>query len=116
MSTLWWKQSGYNSNNCGQYGRITTDCINGHRVSWESQPLINGAAAGNLLIPAAVLFSGNTYKHIADFAKYLNLKFVSFSHYYNIQDIILFSGVQHTWIKAQTAIVKQLKQRHSVDL
>ena len=52
--------------------KITTNCINGHGVYWESQPLIDGTTAGNLLIPAAIPFRGNTYKHTADFAKYLN--------------------------------------------
>jgi ribonuclease HI len=100
----------------GSMVTITTNCINGHIVSWQSQPLIKGTAAGNLLIPAAVLYSGNTYKHTADFAKHLNLQFVSSSHYYKIQKTILFPVVQQTWIKSQSAIVKQMKQSSSIDV
>ena len=73
----------------GSMVTITTNCINGHIVSWQSQPSIEGSAAGNLLIPAAILYSGNTYKHTADFAKHLNLQFVSSSHYYDTQKTIL---------------------------
>ena len=100
----------------GSMVRITTDCINGHQVSWESQPQIGRTAAGNLLIPAAVLFSGNTYQHIADFAKHLNLEFVSSAHYYSVQKTTLFPVEQHTWVNVQKAVVKQLKQSRSVDL
>jgi hypothetical protein len=52
---------------------IATNCLNGHSVSWKSQPLIEGTAAGNILIPAAILFSGNTYKRSVDFAKKCNI-------------------------------------------
>ena len=74
--------------NQGSMVTITTSCINGHTLSWQSQPLIDGTAAGNLLIPAAILFSGNTYKHTADIA----LR------------------------RSQIAIVKKMKQSRSVDV
>jgi hypothetical protein len=59
--------------NEGSMVTIATNCLNGHSVSWQSQPLVKGTAAGNILIPAAILFNGNTYKRTVDFAKYLNL-------------------------------------------
>ena len=34
---------------------IKTTCLNGHSNVWQSQPKINEAAIGNLLIPAAIL-------------------------------------------------------------
>lgn len=105
-----------NQTSQGSMVRITATCVNGHITSWQSQPLIEGSAAGNLLIPAAILFSGNTYQHIKDFAKYLNLQFVSKSHYYKIQKHMLFPVVDHAWKKKQTSIVKQMKQSRSVDV
>ena len=71
-----------------QHGSMITvkiSCMSGHTVTWESQPLVKGTAAGNLLIIVAIVFSGNTYKHTANFAKHLNLQFVSSSSYYRIQ-------------------------------
>ena len=53
-------------------------CVNNHLTSWNPQPLIKNIAAGNLLSSAAILFSGNTFSHIAQFTSFLNLKF--FSH------------------------------------
>ena len=100
----------------GSMVTITTNCINGHIVSWQSQPSVEGTAAGNLLIPAAILYSGNTYKHTADFAKHLNLQFVSSTHYYKTQKTILFPVVEQTWIKSQSALLKQMKQSSSVDV
>jgi ribonuclease HI len=102
--------------NQGSMVAIATNCLNGHSVSWQSQPLIEGTAAGNILIPASILFSGNTYKRIADFAKYLNLQFVSSSHYYSTQTNTLFPVVQHTWLTSQNALVKKLNQSDGVDV
>ena len=39
-------------------------CPNGHLNTWQSQPLVNGTAVANLLIPAAILFRGNTYTNL----------------------------------------------------
>ena len=100
----------------GSMVTIAASCINGHTFSWQSQPIISGSAAGNLLIPASILFSGNTYKHIADFAKYLNLEFIQSSHYYTTQTTILLPVVNHTYIEMQTAVLKQMKQSGSVDV
>ena len=100
----------------GSMVTITTNCINGHIVSWQSQPSIEDTAAGNLLIPTAILYNGNTYKRTADFAKHLNFQFVSSTHYYKTQKTILFLVVEQTWIKRQSAILKKMKQSISEDV
>jgi len=43
-------------------------CVNNHLTCWNSQPLIKNITAGNLLSSAAILFSGNTFSHIAQFS------------------------------------------------
>ena len=95
---------------------VKTSCTNGHTLTRESQPWVKGTAAGNLLITAAIVFSGNTYKHSADFAKHLNLQFISSSYYYKIQRNIIFPVVQKAWRKNQAEVVKKLKQTKNVDL
>ena len=100
----------------GSMVTVKTSCTNGHTLTWESQPWVKGTAAGNLLITAAIVFSGNAYKHSADFAKHLNLQFISSSYYYKIQRNIIFPVVQKAWRKNQAEVVKQLKQTKSVDL
>ena len=100
----------------GSMVTVKTSCTNGHTLTWESQPWVKGTAAGNLLITAAIVFSGTTYKHSADFAKHLNLQFISSSYYYKIQRNIIFPVVQKAWRKNQAEVVKQLKQTKSVDL
>ena len=100
----------------GSMVTVKTSCMSGHTVTWKSQPQVKGTAAGNLLITAAIVFSGNTYKHAADFAKHLNLQFISSSYYYKIQRKIIFPVIQKAWKNNQAEVVKQLKQNKSVDL
>ena len=85
----------------GSMVTVKTSCMSGHMVTWKSQPQVKGTAAGNLLITAAIVFSGNTYKHAADFAKQLNLQFISSSYYYKIQRKIIFPVIQKAWKKTK---------------
>ena len=83
LSRLW----KHNHSKNKKFSRKQTTCLNGHLNTWQSQPLVNGTAVANLLIPAAILFSGNIYKSINNFAEFINLQFVSSSHFYCIQKI-----------------------------
>ena len=40
---------------------VNGSCPHGHDVHWQSQPTVRNMAAGNLLLPAAILFSGLTH-------------------------------------------------------
>ena len=48
--------------------------------------------AGNLLASAATLFCGQTYTHIAQFAEFMNLKFITESTFTTIQREFLSGG------------------------
>ena len=61
-------------------------CSKGHERQWRSQPSIAGMHAGNLMVSAAILFSGETYSKISHFAEILKLQFLSESAYYRIQN------------------------------
>ncbi|XP_057303923.1 uncharacterized protein LOC130641224 [Hydractinia symbiolongicarpus] len=62
---------------------VTSICPNKHVFSWQSQPIVNGRAAGNLLLSAAILYSGNTYARIAEMMSILRLQFISKSTFYD---------------------------------
>ena len=57
---------------------------NGHKTFWSSQPMIEGMAAGNLLLSSSVLLIGSTYTKVACLADILKLKFFSEGTFYNI--------------------------------
>ena len=66
---------------------VIWECKEGRRGghtygTWASQPRLHNMYAGNLLVPAATLVSGNSYVKLAMFAKFLNLGFVANANFY----------------------------------
>ena len=64
---------------------VTLECMNNHRYSWQSQLMLEGMAAGNLLLSSSILVSGSTFTKVATLANNLNLKFFCKKTFYNVQ-------------------------------
>lgn len=86
-------------------------CTSGHLVlKWASQPVLGKMAAGNLLTCAALLFSGQTYTHISQFASFLNLKFPTHTTFNRIQRENLMPVISYTWSTLQDELLKKVKE------
>ena len=61
----------------GNYGtlKVRYNCRKGHVCTWYSQPLLNGMAAGNLLLACAILYTGLTYERVREFADVLHMPY-----------------------------------------
>ena len=60
----------------GSLVSVTTTCMKGHDITWHSQPILNNRSpVGNLLLSSSILFTGNTFNAMKNFATCLNLKF-----------------------------------------
>ena len=91
--------------------RCSVYCSSGHLiVRWASQPVLGKMAAGNLLTCAAILFSGQTYTHVSQFASFLNLKIPALSTFTRIQRENLMPVILHTWTTLQEELLKQVKE------
>ena len=73
--------------------KITTLCKNSHSKEWVSQPNVKRAAAGNLLLSGAILFTDNTFSRVSEMASTVNLAFPSEPDYFNWQKKHLFSVI-----------------------
>ncbi|XP_070545993.1 uncharacterized protein [Ptychodera flava] len=93
---------------------IKTTCSAGCHYSWSSQPTLNKMGAGNLLLSAAILFSGNTYTRLYDIAHCLHMPIVGETQFYNIQKKYLFPVVNETWLSMQNLIINDLRGRDNV--
>ncbi|KAF3837440.1 hypothetical protein F7725_004904, partial [Dissostichus mawsoni] len=69
---------------------ISTKCAAGCNYTWSSQPTLNRMGVGNLLLSAAILFSGNTYARMQDISDYLKLPILCKSQFYALQKRYLF--------------------------
>ena len=65
---------------------------------WNSQPLINAMPAGNLILSAATLFSGNTFACINSFESFCNIiLLISKTIFFDIQKQYLWPPVNNAW-------------------
>nr|XP_034316868.1 uncharacterized protein LOC109619567 isoform X2 [Crassostrea gigas] len=94
---------------CGSMLKVSVSCTGGHLVKkWLSQPLLGKMPVANLLVCAATLFAGQTYAHISQFAKFMNLQFVS-KTFQTVQREIVMPVVDHSWTVMQDHIFKKIK-------
>ena len=91
-------------------------CGNGHQPRWESQPFVNGASAGNLLLSACILFTGGTFKRTEEIFKLLNLQCLGKTRYNQIQKEILCPIIHKNYTTKQEAIIARLVASDGVDL
>lgn len=89
----------------GSCMRISLLCPNSHDYVWRSQPLVNKMVLGNLLIAAAIMFSGNTFSRMQQFAHFLNLGFPSESTYLAIQHKYLCPVINEAWLLERRVIL-----------
>ena len=84
-------------------------CPDGHILHWQSQPMVRGMAAGNLLLPAAVLLCGLTFISIANLADVFNLAVFSERYFYRLQKEYLYPVVHANYIRQQEAVIGYLR-------
>ncbi|XP_053555458.1 uncharacterized protein LOC128646060 [Bombina bombina] len=86
------------------------DCLNGHNTKlWQNQPVIGNMPIGNLLLCAALLFSGNIYNKLKEFFKLLCIPFISLKTYGSYQKKFLLPAIDHRWKKERQGIIHSLR-------
>ena len=65
----------------------------------------------NLLTPAAILFTGNTFTPIEHFSSCLNLEIVSKTTFYKVQNKYVFPVIHNTWHNHQKQVLQSIKEQ-----
>nr|XP_034315406.1 LOW QUALITY PROTEIN: uncharacterized protein LOC105340464 [Crassostrea gigas] len=93
-------------------------CSNSHLAEkWCSQPILNrGLHAGDLMLSAAILFSGNNFGKMELFAKFLKLGFPGQSTFTRLQKRYLVPAVDEYWTSQQTGIVDEMSDKDLIIL
>ena len=95
-------------------------CIDGHIHEWNSQPTLGTGNqmmfAGNLLVSAAVLFSGCNFAKIQHFANILNMAFIARKTFDNHQNTYLFPTIHATWDRERESLWHDIRVRGGVRL
>ena len=94
----------------GTFISIKQECHRcGHKWKWNSQPFIKDIPAGNILLSAAILFSGSTPTKSLHFLKCLNMACIKERTFYYYQIKYLEPSVVHVWKTSQQALLSKCK-------
>ncbi|XP_064468680.1 uncharacterized protein LOC135382848 [Ornithodoros turicata] len=74
--------------------RVTYSCKDGHERIWESQPYIGNKPAGNVLLSAAMLFSGSNPIPTLRMLDLMNIKVFCEQTYFNYQRGYLLPAIE----------------------
>ena len=73
--------------------------------------MLEGMAAGNLLLSSSILLSGSTFTKVASLAGILNLKIFREKTFFNIQNKYLIPVINEFWLKEQNSTFSELGGR-----
>ena len=88
---------------------VSGTCPDGHVLNWQSQPMVRGMAAGNLLLSAAILLCGLTFTGIANLADVFNLVMFGERYFYKLQKECLYPVVHTNYVMQQEAVIEYLR-------
>ncbi|XP_049513513.1 uncharacterized protein LOC119431126 isoform X2 [Dermacentor silvarum] len=84
--------------------QVTRMCINHHVSKWATQPMINWKAAGNLLLSAAVFFSGCKASKFFRALRSVGVACSSDKTHFRVQNAFLISAVTKVWTHQQNVL------------
>ncbi|XP_064464382.1 uncharacterized protein LOC135375640 [Ornithodoros turicata] len=87
---------------------VKTRCHDGHELTWESQPVVNGRPAGNLLLSGSIFFSGANAAPTLRMLKHINVQTFSLTTFYRYQSCFLVPAVEKVWSLEQRQLLDQL--------
>lgn len=103
--------------NEGSQLSIHLTCLNGCSYKWQSQPSLCGTKGeGNVVLTAAIFFSGIHFAKFERFAHCLNLKTISEALYYMLRKKYVFPVVEKAWEAEQANVFRDLLSRENIVL
>lgn len=97
-------------NKLGSQIKVQWTCLNAHHDTWASCPDVGGMGENNLLVPAAVLFTGTTFTEIHEWARLLNLQIPKKTQYYSVQSNYLFPVIHQAYKEHQQNLIQRIMQ------
>lgn len=102
----------------GSFLRITQSCSRcGYKFIWESQPYVGSTPAGNILLSAAILYSGLIPSKALRVFRTLKCLSISRKTFFRHQNHYLQPAINHVWSQQQNALLEKMKtQKKKLEL
>ena len=79
----------------------------GNVFKWSSQPYLGNMAAGNILMSAAILFSGGLARKSLNIFKFMGVASISENTFYRHQSSLLYT-IENVWKEEECRIIKKI--------
>ena len=87
---------------------------NSHRRTWRNQPSHQRLPLGNLLLSAAILFSGSSPVKVINTLKFLKVQIFCLRTFFQIQTCYLIPAVDYVWSKEREEVLDSISGPVSV--
>ena len=92
--------------NMGTLLRVQIFCEScGKSTNWKSQPFVNDYPAGNVLLRAAILFSGSICSKVLLLFKHMGLWTLEKTTFFRHQRELLFPAIKTVWERQQQTLI-----------
>ena len=93
---------------------VTFTCMRGHEFKWKSQPMIGQQAAGNVLLTAAICFSGNTFTKIENLCDTFKLVFIGRTSFHRIENDYVIPSIHRLYMQQKDIITRAVRSQKRV--
>ncbi|XP_064470777.1 uncharacterized protein LOC135385407 [Ornithodoros turicata] len=87
---------------------VETECARGHFTTWQSQPVLSGKPAGNLLLTAEILFSGSSIASTLRMLELMGVQVICERTFYNYQRGYLLPAIERIYKLRQNELFDAL--------
>ncbi|KAM7287729.1 hypothetical protein ISCGN_031420 [Ixodes scapularis] len=94
--------------------QVSTLCRSGHTETWCSQPVIRRKPVGNILVAAAILFTGCSIKKAPRMLSSMGIACFCYKTFFIIQKAFLLPAIEKVWNKHQLELVSAAAGRQLV--
>ena len=96
----------------GTFLNISQRCVHCKFVrNWDSQPFINGVPAGNIMLSAAVFFTGSSFSKIERVFSTMKVFSIASSTFFLHAKSYLQPCIYNLWKQKQRELIENVKQR-----
>lgn len=95
----------------GTFVHAVITCVRGHKNEWQNQALVNGKALLNILLPAAVTYSGASPTRVLRLLSSIGVAVLRKSQFYKVQGCLVFPAATKAWRAEQTTLLAAMHGR-----
>ncbi|KAM7293564.1 uncharacterized protein ISCGN_026694 [Ixodes scapularis] len=86
-------------------------CARGHKTVWENQPRINSKALLNILLPAAITYSGASPTRVLRLLGSIGVQVLKKTQFFRVQSSLVFPAATKTWEAEQESLLTATKDK-----